>query len=92
VLCGWYTAEIGRQPWIVYGLLRTSDAFSGVEFGSVLASLISFVIVYAIVFGFGTWYLIKLLRKGPVAAPPRGGQDQTPARPMSAAGRQEMAP
>ena len=92
VLCGWYTAEIGRQPWIVYGLLRTCDAFSGVEFGSVLASLISFVVVYAIVFGFGIWYLVKLLRKGPVAAPPRGGPDQTPARPMSAAGRRESTP
>jgi cytochrome d ubiquinol oxidase subunit I len=90
VLCGWYTAEIGRQPWIVYGLMRTNDAFSGVELGSVLTSLISFVCVYAIVFGFGTWYLIKLLRTGPVAAPPLGGTDQTPSRPLSAA--REIAP
>jgi cytochrome d ubiquinol oxidase subunit I len=85
VLCGWYTAEIGRQPWVVYGLLRTRDAFSGVEYGSVLASLITFVVVYAIVFGFGIWYIVKLLRRGPVAAPPKGGTTQTPARPLSAA-------
>lgn len=85
VLCGWYTAEIGRQPWIVFGLLRTNDAFSGVEYGSVLASLISFVCVYAIVFGFGIGYLIKLLRAGPVAAPPLVGAEHTPARPLSAA-------
>ena len=91
VLCGWYTAEIGRQPWIVYGLMRTNDAFSGVDLGSVIASLISFVSVYAIVFGFGIWYIVKLLRKGPVAAPPLGTQNQTPARPMSAAG-QQVAP
>ena len=92
VLCGWYTAEIGRQPWIVYGLMRTNDAFSGVGYGSVLASLIAFVAVYAIVFGFGTWYIVKLLRIGPVAAPPRGGTGETPARPLSAAHERGDAP
>jgi cytochrome d ubiquinol oxidase subunit I len=85
VLCGWYTAEIGRQPWIVFGLMRTNDAFSGVEYGSVLVSLISFVCVYAIVFGFGIWYLIKLFRAGPIDAPPLTRTEQTPARPLSAA-------
>ncbi|HZP66825.1 MAG TPA: cytochrome ubiquinol oxidase subunit I [Rudaea sp.] len=90
VLCGWYTAEIGRQPWVVYGQMRTADAFSGVALGSVATSLVAFVCVYAIVFGFGIWYLVKLLRAGPVAAPPRGGTEQTPARPLSAAdGRSE---
>ena len=68
--------------------MRTDDSFSGVDLGSVVASLISFVSVYAIVFGFGIWYIVKLLRKGPVAAPPLGTQNQTPARPMSAAGPQ----
>jgi cytochrome d ubiquinol oxidase subunit I len=85
VLCGWYTAEIGRQPWVVYGVMRTVDGFSGVELGSVIASLTAFVCVYAIVFGFGTWYLLKLMRAGPIAAPPLGVVTQTPARPMSAA-------
>jgi cytochrome d ubiquinol oxidase subunit I len=87
VLCGWYTAEIGRQPWIVYGLMRTADGFSGVPLGSVVASLATFVVVYAIVFGFGTWYLVKLVRAGPITAPPRGTLVETPARPMSAADR-----
>ena len=91
VLCGWYTAEIGRQPWIVYGLMRTADGFSGVGLGSVVASLVTFVVVYAIVFGFGTWYLVKLVRTGPVAAPPRGTIAQTPARPISAAERSGAA-
>ena len=85
VLCGWYTAEIGRQPWVIYGVLRTVDAFSGVELGSVITSLVAFVCVYGIVFGFGTWYILKLLREGPVAAPPLGTITQTPARPISAA-------
>jgi cytochrome d ubiquinol oxidase subunit I len=87
VLCGWYTAEIGRQPWIVYGLMHTADGFSGVPLGSVIASLVTFVVVYAIVFGFGVWYLVKLFRAGPIAAPPRATVRQTPARPLSAATR-----
>ena len=92
VLCGWYTAEIGRQPWIVYGLLRTADAFSGVELGSVVASLIAFVSVYALVFGFGTWYIVKLLRAGPVAAPPLSRTEKTAARPLSAADARGESP
>jgi cytochrome bd ubiquinol oxidase subunit I len=92
VLCGWYTAEIGRQPWIVYGLMRTNDSFSGVAYGSVLASLIAFVSVYAIVFGFGTWFIVKLLRAGPVAAPPMTRVKQTAARPLSAADHRGAAP
>jgi cytochrome d ubiquinol oxidase subunit I len=93
VLAGWYTAEIGRQPWIVYGLMRTADGFSGtVAGGTVLASLVTFIVVYAIVFGFGTRFLFKLVRTGPTAAPPRGMPDQTPARPLSAADREGARP
>ena len=91
VLCGWYTAEIGRQPWVVYGLMRTADGFSGVPLGSVVTSLVTFVVVYAIVFGFGTWYIVRLVRAGPVSAPPRGTLPQTPARPLSAAGQRTEA-
>jgi cytochrome d ubiquinol oxidase subunit I len=65
ILFGWYTAEIGRQPFVVYGLLRTADAVSPVTKGAVTASLVTFVIVYAFIFGFGSYYLAKLLRKGP---------------------------
>src|SRR5690606_7357791 len=86
VLAGWYTAEIGRQPWLIHGLFRTVDGFSGnVAAGSVPASLVTFVVVYAILFGFGTWYLLRMMRRGPVAAPPRDDPGRTPARPMSAA-------
>jgi cytochrome d ubiquinol oxidase subunit I len=91
VLCGWYTAEIGRQPWVVYGLMRTADGFSGVPLGSVVTSLVTFVVVYAIVFGFGTWYIVRLVRAGPIAAPPRGTLHETPARPLSAAGHRPEA-
>ncbi|HEX2509361.1 MAG TPA: cytochrome ubiquinol oxidase subunit I [Microvirga sp.] len=65
VLFGWFTAEIGRQPWVVYGRLRTADAVSPITAEAVTISLVSFVVAYAVVFGFGSYYLAKLLRKGP---------------------------
>jgi cytochrome d ubiquinol oxidase subunit I len=68
VLAGWYTTEIGRQPYIIYGLLRTADAASAVSSASVLTSLLVFGGVYLFVFTSGVWYLLKLLRKGPQPA------------------------
>ena len=85
VLAGWYVTEIGRQPWTIYGLLRTRDSFSGVDLTSVIVSLSSFVVVYAVVFGFGIWYLYRLFLAGPKSAPPRVEPEATPARPLSAA-------
>ncbi|QFU17770.1 cytochrome ubiquinol oxidase subunit I [Microvirga thermotolerans] len=85
VLFGWFTAEIGRQPYVVYGLLRTADAASPVSATAVSASLATFVVVYAFIFGFGSYYLAKLLRKGPE---PIEGLDEDalskkPKRPFS---------
>jgi cytochrome d ubiquinol oxidase subunit I len=68
VLAGWYTTEIGRQPYIIYGLLKTADAGSAVSSASVLTSLLVFGCVYLFVFASGIWYLLKLLRKGPQPA------------------------
>jgi cytochrome bd ubiquinol oxidase subunit I len=68
VLAGWYTTEIGRQPYLIYGLLRTTDAASAVDSTSVLTSLLVFGCVYLFVFSAGVWYLFKLLRKGPQPA------------------------
>jgi cytochrome bd ubiquinol oxidase subunit I len=69
VLSGWYTAEVGRQPWVVYGLLRTKDAVTpALTTGDVLVSLAGYVLVYALLGGFGTYYIYKLLREGPAAA------------------------
>jgi cytochrome d ubiquinol oxidase subunit I len=65
VVFGWFTAEIGRQPYVVYGLLRTADAVSPVAAGAVAGSLATFVVAYAVIFGFGTYYLFKLLHRGP---------------------------
>ena len=65
LLAGWFTTEIGRQPWIVYGLMRTADAASPVSAQQLGISLGLFVAVYFVVFGAGTGYLLKLIARGP---------------------------
>ncbi|MFU8815787.1 MAG: cytochrome ubiquinol oxidase subunit I [Pseudomonadales bacterium] len=65
VLAGWITTEAGRQPYTVYGLLRTADSVSPIELPAVAASLAAFIIIYMGVFGAGTFYLIRLMRQDP---------------------------
>jgi cytochrome d ubiquinol oxidase subunit I len=65
VLSGWFVTEVGRQPWIVYGLLRTSDAVSPVAGTPIAISLAAFLLVYVFVFGAGTYYILRLIGKGP---------------------------
>lgn len=84
VLCGWFTAEIGRQPYVVYGLLRTADAASPVSAANLWLSLGLFVVVYTVVFGAGSYYLLKLIAHGPADAPGHRA-DQNAKRPLSAA-------
>ena len=82
VLAGWITTEVGRQPYTVYGLLRTADSVSPIAAAAVGASLVAFVIVYFAVFGAGTFYLLRLM-----AHPPKAGDDPLdPRTPMRAAG------
>jgi cytochrome d ubiquinol oxidase subunit I len=65
-LAGWFVTEVGRQPWTVYGHLRTSDSVSPtVTGGSVATTLIIFLIVYGGLFGAYLYYLLKLIRRGP---------------------------
>ena len=69
---GWTAAEVGRQPWIVYGLLRTADAHSvTVTAGEILFSLILFGIVYLGLFMLWIWLLVRKIRQGPAAQPTR---------------------
>ena len=68
VLAGWIVTEVGRQPWVVYGVLRTADAASDVPAGAVLASLLTYVSVYALVFTAGALFILRLLAEGPVKA------------------------
>ena len=88
VLAGWFTAEVGRQPWTVYGVLRTADAVSPVPGGSVLTSLILFVLVYGVVFGAGLYYIAQLVRRGPdePTPVPQEGEADLSHRPLAASG------
>jgi cytochrome d ubiquinol oxidase subunit I len=87
ILAGWWVTETGRQPWIATGILRTADAASPVEFGAVLTTLILFVIVYAIVFSMGIYYINRLIEKGPQGASIKTepADKALPSRPLSAA-------
>lgn len=55
VLAGWITTEVGRQPWTVYGHLRTADSLSPLDASAVGTSLVAFIVVYFFVFGAGTF-------------------------------------
>jgi cytochrome bd ubiquinol oxidase subunit I len=81
VLAGWFTAEVGRQPWVVYGLLRTKDAVTpSLTTADVALSLAVYIVVYAVIYAFGLYYIYRLLRDGPV-----GQESATPSRPMAVA-------
>jgi len=65
---GWFTAEVGRQPWIVYGLMRTADAVSPVvTSGQILASLMLFLLIYLALFILFVYLLDQKIRHGPLA-------------------------
>lgn len=75
VIAGWVTTEVGRQPWTIYGLLRTSQSASPLAAPAVATSLAAFVAVYFAVFGIGVWYILKLMQKGAVPHEPEMGED-----------------
>ena len=92
VTAGWITTEVGRQPWVVYGHLRTAEAVTPtLTGGDVVVSLLAYLAVYLVVFGAGLYYLVQLVQRG---LPERlEGHDLRPeeraARPLSAAARRE---
>lgn len=81
VIAGWVTTEVGRQPFTVYGLLRTAESHSPLAAPAVAASLVAFVLVYFAAFGAGTYYLLRLMAK-----PPAPGEKEPPKVPQRAAG------
>ncbi|WP_136162826.1 cytochrome ubiquinol oxidase subunit I [Sphingomonas flavalba] len=81
VIAGWVTTEVGRQPYTVYGLLRTADSVAPLGAPAVAASLAAFVVVYFAVFGFGIWYILKLM-----ARPPHPGEPVPGHAPIRSAG------
>ncbi len=82
VLAGWITTEAGRQPYTVYGVLRTVDSVSPIAAAAVGSSLVAFVVIYFAAFGAGTFYILRLMGKPPT--PGEAGPD--PRTPMHAAG------
>lgn len=91
ILAGWTTTEVGRQPWVIYGVLRTADAVSPHSATTMGVTLAMFIVAYFFVFGAGTVYLLRLIDKGPqhfaLNQPLEGGpgEGRTPMRPLSAA-------
>lgn len=81
VIAGWITTEVGRQPYTVYGHLLTSESHSPLAAPAVAASLAAFVVVYFLVFGAGTYYVLRLMAK-----PPSAGEPEPPSAPTRAAG------
>ncbi|HEX7043393.1 MAG TPA: cytochrome ubiquinol oxidase subunit I [Burkholderiales bacterium] len=87
IVAGWIVTESGRQPYTVQGLLLTRDAVSPVATGSVLGSLVAFVIIYVVVFSVGIYYINRLINRGPTGAAlePAPGPEGLPNRPLSTA-------
>src|ERR1700726_4019189 len=86
IITGWFTAEVGRQPWVVFGVLRTADAVT--PFLTTPEATISLVIslaVYAFIFLFGAFYIYRLIRTGPARKPFEVPDFAVPNRPMSLA-------
>lgn len=81
VIAGWVTTEVGRQPFTIYGLLRTAESHSPLAAPAVAASLLAFIIVYVFAFGAGTYYLLHLM-----ARPPERNEAEPPNLPQRAAG------
>ncbi|WP_339745090.1 cytochrome ubiquinol oxidase subunit I [uncultured Maricaulis sp.] len=86
VITGWIVAEVGRQPWTVYGMLRTADSVSPVEAGQVAFSLIVFITVYAIIFTAGALYMARIATRGFDDRPPDTGpgERRAPGSPLGA--------
>jgi len=88
VIAGWIVAEVGRQPWTIYGILRTKDSVSPVGAGQVSASLLAFMIIYAIVFSAGAIYILRLIGQGPAPVldeTPPEAEGRAPGTPLAAA-------
>jgi cytochrome bd ubiquinol oxidase subunit I len=87
IIAGWITTEMGRQPWVVYNVMRTADAVSNHSAIELTGTLVLFIVMYFAVFGTGVSYMLKLVAKGPDARGPEEepGQIQRPARPLSGA-------
>src|ERR1700751_5939371 len=84
ILTGWFTAEVGRQPWVIFGVLRTADAMTPfLTTRAATISLLIFCAIYAFIFTFGMFYIYRLIRTGPVGRLFEPARVAAPSRPMS---------
>jgi cytochrome bd ubiquinol oxidase subunit I len=93
IIAGWTVTESGRQPWLVYGVLRTLDGVSPVLGSQIALSLALFVIVYGIVFSMGIYYINRLIAVGPMGVAAKPASDGLPRQTLAAAraaGRQAL--
>src|SRR5690606_18143199 len=80
VIAGWVTTEVGRQPYTIYGLLRTAQSVSPLDAPAVATSLVAFVVVYFAVFSVGAWYILWLMSHAPAVAEPGFERGDAPIR------------
>jgi cytochrome d ubiquinol oxidase subunit I len=85
VIAGWIVAEVGRQPWVIYGVLRTAQAVSPVTQGEVSVSLLAFMAIYALIFSFGVVYILRLVAQGPRSAASQPSGPRPPGYALGAA-------
>jgi cytochrome d ubiquinol oxidase subunit I len=95
VIAGWCVTEVGRQPWTVYGLLRTADSVSpSLTGGNVLVSLLGYALVYLVIYPTGVWVMARMVRAGPAVEdaaeedPVAGGRPAAPVRAVPQSGGQ----
>jgi cytochrome d ubiquinol oxidase subunit I len=86
LLAGWVTTEVGRQPWVVYGVMRTSNALSPITAQQVGITLLAFVFVYALVFGTGIYYLLRLAMGGPIITAEDDAEQDVPVESSKTSG------
>ncbi|MFC5422850.1 cytochrome ubiquinol oxidase subunit I [Bosea eneae] len=91
-LGGWYTAEIGRQPFVIYGMLRTADAVSPIPAQTLLTTLIAFVCVYSVFFAAFLVFTLRIIRNGPAELPEHAVVSGLQPAPFAAAGRSGLSP
>ncbi len=90
-LTGWFTAEVGRQPWTVYGVLRTAESVTpSLTVGETVASLVFFGCIYLLIFTFGTVFIYRLIKAGPAKAGAAVPANQK--RPMALSGKAPIEP
>jgi cytochrome d ubiquinol oxidase subunit I len=82
VLAGWFVTEVGRQPYVVFGVLRTSETVSPLSGEPVALSLAAFIVTYFFVFGAGSYYILGLIGKGPESQEPTFGSHGVEEPPL----------